>query len=323
MRKAWSGVRQQLAVPPCAVVGPSTTGMSRQFVRGITHSQHERAYLQRLRQMEAEAAAGKTWRLVGGIAVQRLPLIIPTPDPIEEQYEQFRFDRDNYFSINVERNLELMEEDRRKGSKISKTQKKKKEKKEGVSDAGAAGGKQKGGEQDEADSLYQKAEETAYREETLEDVRAKMERLSPRITAADLANDRKSLNRALASRLYLIVQKPRTEHAWQFPQGGRESGETMRQCCERELREEIGTKMKVHFWSNAPAGCYSYPYPDNYSHNDGHHGSKVFFYHAEYVSGEPHPDNKEVVDFAWVTRDELQEYFDPQLFKFVRDMLPA
>lgn len=135
------------------------------------------------------------------------------------------------------------------------------------------------------------------------------------------------------------------------------------QCCERELREEIGTKVKVHFWSNAPAGCYSYPYPDNYSHNDGHHGSKVhtcsfsfsssrvlisrvsyksrsnnaffyllllvvvcvqvFFYHAEYVSGEPHPDNKEVVDFAWVTRDELQEYFDPQLFKFVRDMLPA
>ena len=51
--------------------------------------------------------------------------------------------------------------------------------------------------------------------------------------------------------------------------------------------------------------------------------TQVFFYHAEYVSGEPHPDNKEVVDFAWVTRDELQEYFDPQLFKFVRDMLPA
>lgn len=36
--------------------------------------------------------------------------------------------------------------------------------------------------------------------------------------------------------------------------------------------------MKVHFWGNAPAGCYSYPYPDNYSHNDGHHGSKVHLF---------------------------------------------
>jgi large subunit ribosomal protein L46 len=49
----------------------------------------------------------------------------------------------------------------------------------------------------------------------------------------------------------------------------------------------------------------------------------VFFYHAEYVAGEPQLDNNEVVDYAWVTRDELKEYFEPELFHFVRDMLPA
>lgn len=41
-----------------------------------------------------------------------------------------------------------------------------------------------------------------------------------RITEADRQKDMKSLERALARTLYLIVKKPREQHAWQFPQGG-------------------------------------------------------------------------------------------------------
>lgn len=48
---------------------------------------------------------------------------------------------------------------------------------------------------------------------------------------------------------------------------------------------------------------------------------QVFFYHAEYLGGEVVLDGKELDDFAWVTRDELQEYFSPELYNYVRDML--
>lgn len=37
------------------------------------------------------------------------------------------------------------------------------------------------------------------------------------------------LERRLDSILYLLVKKPRREHAWQMPQGGLEEGETLLQ----------------------------------------------------------------------------------------------
>lgn len=53
------------------------------------------------------------------------------------------------------------------------------------------------------------------------------------------------------------------------------------------------------------------------------HGEQVFLYHGEYLSGQPKLDQKELVDYAWVTRDELQEYLSPEFFGFIRDILPT
>jgi len=307
-----------------AVVLPVPAGGM--FTRGISQSQHERNYLQRLVEMEAELAAGRRWRLVGSAMVMRPAIIVPKPDPIEERYNKFRLERDNYFTINPERNMELMEEDRRRGAKgASRSQQKKKEKvtkdKEAKEATPTAAEKVVDDVDLAVDRLYQRQQEKKEREDTLEDVRARMEILSPRVTAADLADDRRSLQRALDSPLYLIVRKPRSSHAWQFPQGGRLPGETMRQCCVRELKEEVGTQLRVQF-VNAPSGCYSYPYPsDSPHHREGFYGAKVFFIHAEYISGAPRPDGKEIVDYAWVKQDELSQYFDPDLFNYVKYML--
>jgi len=227
MRKAcWYGVRQT----SCSLRHPAK-GIGHPFVRGISQFEHERAYLRRLMDMEAEAQAGKRWRLVGSIVVRRFPLIVPDPDPIEEKYERFRLGRENFLSIDEATNLELMEEDRKRGSKVSKTQKKKEKKKEMKEEGGQSRSSKDNNNQaeDEVDQLYQKREEVVAREETLEEVRAKMERLAPRVTTEDMWVNQKSLRRALASSLYLVVKKPRDRHAWQFPQGGREPGETMRQ----------------------------------------------------------------------------------------------
>lgn len=49
----------------------------------------------------------------------------------------------------------------------------------------------------------------------------------PRETEADRRGDRRSLQRRLDQVLYLLVKKPRKEHAWQMPQGGVEEGESL------------------------------------------------------------------------------------------------
>ena len=46
-----------------------------------------------------------------------------------------------------------------------------------------------------------------------------------RTTAADEKGDMRSLDRKLDRTLYLVVKKPRSWHAWQFPQGGFEDSD--------------------------------------------------------------------------------------------------
>ena len=48
-----------------------------------------------------------------------------------------------------------------------------------------------------------------------------------RETEADRSRDMKSLQRKLDRVLYLLVKKPRKEHAWQMPQGGLEEQESL------------------------------------------------------------------------------------------------
>ena len=48
-----------------------------------------------------------------------------------------------------------------------------------------------------------------------------------RETEADKAGDMKSLQRKLDRVLYLLVKKPRKDHAWQLPQGGLEQQESL------------------------------------------------------------------------------------------------
>jgi large subunit ribosomal protein L46 len=52
-------------------------------------------------------------------------------------------------------------------------------------------------------------------------------KIASRITQDDFDNNLKSLNRALQRTLYLIVKKPRDEYAWQFPQGGVNTNESL------------------------------------------------------------------------------------------------
>lgn len=74
-----------------------------------------------------------------------------------------------------------------------------------------------------------------------------------------------NINRKPNERIYLIVKKPREEHAWQFPQGGikQKKKETIAQGALRELSEECGIDLKVKLIDTEEACCiYQYRYPE-------------------------------------------------------------
>ncbi|KAJ1977285.1 hypothetical protein H4R35_002363 [Dimargaris xerosporica] len=145
--------------------------------------------------------------------------------------------------------------------------------------------------------------------------------LASRETEADRTNDTKSLERALAQTLYLLVKKPRDQHTWQFPQGGVESDELLHEAAYRELQEECGNGMNVWVMGRGPVGHYSYDYPADHAQRTKFAQAKVFFVKGFIYAGQACVDNKEVVDFAWVTKDEIPTYVDPQYWEAVKDLL--
>lgn len=65
--------------------------------------------------------------------------------------------------------------------------------------------------------------------------------------------------------LYLLVKKPRKDHAWQFPQGGQEKNETASEAALRELKEECGAELSTHLLDiKQPVGIYQYQFPKEF-----------------------------------------------------------
>ncbi|KAI8879356.1 hypothetical protein K501DRAFT_287410 [Backusella circina FSU 941] len=137
--------------------------------------------------------------------------------------------------------------------------------------------------------------------------------LFTRATSPPSTTSLQSYHRKPTELLYLLVKKPRQHHAWQFPQGGQEIDETIAQAALRELREECGIELQVKLVDQEePIGSYQYRFPDNFikkqKRKDGSIGAKVSFIRADWMSGQCIPDGEEIIDFAWLTKEEMMEY---------------
>ncbi|KAI8083408.1 39S mitochondrial ribosomal protein L46-domain-containing protein [Gilbertella persicaria] len=136
----------------------------------------------------------------------------------------------------------------------------------------------------------------------------------PRETEADRKNDTKSLERSLQKTLYLIVKKNDQVNPWQFPQGPVDNAEYLHEAAERTLKQECGVDMDTWFVGRQPIGVFKQASTKNAE------GSKTFFMKARVFAGQVKP-SKDVVDFAWLTKQELANTLSPEYYKAVRDSL--
>ena len=142
-----------------------------------------------------------------------------------------------------------------------------------------------------------------------------------RITEADIKNDRKSLERKLPNSLYLIVKRNRSDNSWQFPQGKSAENETLRLTSERVVDRAVG-KINRWFISNSPAGYNCYAYPEAIQKQRKQYGAKIFYYRCQLIDGSVKLETRLYTDYAWVTRDEISEYFDKETSYVMQHLLP-
>ena len=76
-----------------------------------------------------------------------------------------------------------------------------------------------------------------------------------------------------------------------------------------------------YFISNAPVGHYMYPYPADMKTNRKQYGAKVFYYRCQLISGAVKLETRLYKDYAWIARDELNEYFDSETAEYLNHIL--
>jgi len=142
----------------------------------------------------------------------------------------------------------------------------------------------------------------------------------PRIHPVDTKGDMKSLDRKGQRNLYLLIKNKEEDgkEVWKFPQGGVEKAELLHEAAARDLTAVCGPHMDTWIVSRQPIGVYNPPSPS--SSSDGPK-SFVFFYKAHILAGQVHPDRKRVLDFAWLTKQEMESRLEKDYWLGVQDML--
>ncbi|TMW55459.1 hypothetical protein Poli38472_010341 [Pythium oligandrum] len=148
--------------------------------------------------------------------------------------------------------------------------------------------------------------------------------LAPRETEDDKNDNRKSLNRALKGRVFLIVKNnaPDAKFPWFFPVGEKQDEEKMRDAALRQLGEYCGSELEVYPVGYAPMGYVKYLHDDATKQASGFDGTKVFFYKSQVIVGDVKLNAAHASDYLWVTQSELNEYFEKDVAEYLTKMVP-
>jgi len=259
------------------------------------------------------------FKTIGSAVLERIPIIMPELDPWRNEYLKLKWNH-----LVEERNLRIAEVEKTLDQKVAEFQSKEKSKQ-----TAKEKGKKKGVKEEEVIEQVEEPIKTSKAKESQEAQKKGSQRvLYPRITPDDISNNRRSLYRQLDKTLYLIVKKEQ-DQKWHFPQGVfqyEKDGVSLRKTAKRFLGEECGKNLDAWFVGNGPMGYWTYPnksYTYSRDLNDKYDLTKVFYFKAQYLFGPVKLNRKSgLVDFVWVTRDELKEYLtDSQHYNYVREFL--
>jgi large subunit ribosomal protein L46 len=151
--------------------------------------------------------------------------------------------------------------------------------------------------------------------------------VSPRITEADKANDRTSMNRQLDKRLFLIVKEGSEARPWQFLHTAvqRDQQETLRAAAERVMSSALAPNRNksLQYWhvGNAPAGVRWEVHSAEQREKRKAYGTKLLFMRAQLLSPEPPVLLQRYSEKLWVTKTELREYFGDEQGDYFEKML--
>ncbi|XP_052008409.1 39S ribosomal protein L46, mitochondrial [Xyrauchen texanus] len=231
------------------------------------------------------------WELHGAVCLQRLPVISQDRNPLEEKFMELMHQMELERSLLSDHELRLMED----AARMSRKQ-------------------EDDYDSDEEEDYGGKEIVTAQDLEDTWEQQLKQFQPALRSNVVD-KTDVSSSERCLADSLILLVKKDiGSQKLWLLPQIQWQTGETLRQTADRALASLPGADLKATVLGNAPCGFYKYKYPKDIQ-KKGNVGAKVFFFKAVLSSHKHLPLEKN--SFAWVKKDELQDFLKPEYLKQV------
>jgi A/G-specific adenine glycosylase len=96
---------------------------------------------------------------------------------------------------------------------------------------------------------------------------------------------------------------------WEFPGGKRDEGESLAECCRREIKEETGLDVEIRDTFAIVPHAYT------------HFRITIYAFHCRYLSGKAQPHTSQAI--RWVTLDELDDYAFPKANKEIIAKLRA
>lgn len=152
--------------------------------------------------------------------------------------------------------------------------------------------------------------------------RVRVEQPLPRETEADRKNDVRRLDRKLDRTLYLVVKGK--DGSWGFPAGDMSTEETLHVAAARVLAESAGVNMNTWMVGRVPVGhVVNKPVYKEDGTSLQKKGDKIFLLKGRIMAGQADlKDNKMgLVDFKWLTKEELETELDPHYYHSVRNAM--
>lgn len=123
----------------------------------------------------------------------------------------------------------------------------------------------------------------------------------------------------LANRCVFLVVK--YGNRWTFPTADRAHSESMRNTLHKLCDRQLGISFRPHLVGTCP---FTFMKRKNEA-LPGIDGRKIFFYRAHHVDGQTEiqiPEDSPVMDYAWLTHEELPRYIGASTWAAVKEGLP-